>query len=662
MLTLIEPVRPPVNTMSYLLQGSANGRSIIPNLDEFVKSGSNDSPSLAFRAARQGHIFILEMLLDSSLEDLYEKKQFLTTQLNDHTLHRQSLFRKRYFLHLQRLVLRDFYLKYGAAGTLFLEELDSEIRYQLDQAIHKLVLYHRNTLRHTQEAIIDGNAVSLNTELRVKLHKEFQEKIISDANSVIISPFHKITDKNKQTISQPKTLEELQDLYDNQIPTKIKNITKYVKELDQEHQSLKDDLATTLESISSAKKARTARSYELLSELVAKKIFRPAAELRKISTLTSLPEVKSTLVDQETGNTLMHEALMNGEYLAALYLKEKGHSFFSKNYTGKSAIDMQDSEGNSLLLHLASKGDYEQICGLLIKGAKPNLTNNRNQSLLDSRVGNNTFLHFVIDKINATGYNSKYMHILLMLVTQSVRMTHLFATNSSNTTALEKLQKFPEKEKKQFFKLLKASRKVDHFTSEFQVDINWAIWQHFFQLLKPTPAPTPTNWKNLLSSLKQENKPDVALQRQFLEGVCSHLHTAKNSKSDSQLFSFLKEKLKTLKLDPKTLQMYNNNLEFYSLDLRKRSGVRKQSTDFYSIQNGEPARDCFLKQKSSYEAVSSQLPPSPKANDKTQAEDQTIAEQKVCFDPIFTTLKDKPPVRCIDPLHWFEHPRTKLVR
>ncbi len=658
MMTLVEERRP-VDTMSYLQQGSANGKSIIPNLDDYLRLNT-DSSSLAFQAARKGHIFVLEMLLDSSLEGLYEKEKLLTTQLHNHQLHRQSLFRKRYFLHVQRLVLSDFYLKYGAAGALFLKELESEICYQLDQAIYKLALYHRSALRRAEETIIDGKRVPLNTELRVKLHREFQEKIVADANSVIISVYHTISDKNNETILIPKNLKELEYIYYTQLPTKIKNITQFVKDIDEEHQSLTDELAATLEAISQAKKAREARNFTFLSRLAAIKCFRISSELKTISTLTALPEVRSTVADEETGNTLMHEALMNGEYITALYLNEKGHSFFWKNKSGTAVVDVQDSKGNFLLLHLAGKGEYEKICDLLLDGAKDDLLNHQHQGLLDIKAGNNTFLNFIIDKINATGFDSKYMHILLMLIAKSVRIAHLL-TSIGNTTPLEKLLKFPEKEQKQIFKLLKTSRKADHFASEFQSDINFAIWHDFFALLKPAPTPITTNWKNLLSGLKQDNIQQITVHRPFLESVCSHLHDAKHLKSDKALFSFLNEKLKTLKADSKTLTMYKNYLETYNVDQKKRLQGRIQLKDFYSIQSGEPARDCYLKVKSSYGAMRPQLPPASKTIEHSTVSVQNSPKKEVCFDPVFTSPKRKTNAKDVDPFHWFDQPSAKLV-
>lgn len=615
----------PFNLTNEFLDELRKTKSVIPNdLAQYSDSKDSFSYLTALLAARNGDVIILELLLNFNLSTLHETSQQLQLKFFNYNSQRSSLLRRRHLLKTQQSILEDFYQNYGIKGMEHLDKLDVILRRTIDKMLYALIMLHRSYLRAATGTYYNGEFVILTTELRVQIHKEYSNLLAKEANEITIN----VLGKNFQ---------ELESLY-NLLGGKIVATYYAMQFLEKENKSTKEEAHQIASKILRAQRTRERHCFELLAQLQESRDFKPSSQMKQIEKIMKLPEVNATVFNPINGNSLLHEALLNGEYFTALYLIKKGHPLLTTNFSGQRAIDAQDKHGNFLLLYLAYKKEYDLICDYILQNARANLVNHDNVGLLDVVVDNNSLLQFLLDKLSSTNYLIKHKSVLLRITALAIEIKHLLIRVHPNITVFEKILQLPSNEKSIILATLRRFKFSEHFHSRFQVDVNFAMWQHFFTLVDQQAV---TGFRKWIQGISRNNSLN---QLKFMEGVSLHLKESQHGESDVKLFQSLLQMLKEFNVDFQIQNLYCIYLtRFCEYADRPLNGN-------YLTLTKKDRRDCYL--DSSYRFVSEALP--EKTSRITQPM-QTLPINKESYSSIFAKNESKKTnSKCVDPLQWFE--------
>lgn len=554
----------------------------VPSLKEYLTPDSN-ATDIAFRAAANGHTLILEIILDDSLCQHRKQLSELKAKIARYHATRLSLLRKYHFLKIERLFanlllnVEILVNELGIPGLEHINVIDLAMQKTIDHIMHSLVLSNRASLTQAKTAFVRDELVTLTTEARLKLHLQFRTDLIHEVKYV--------EQRLNDTFSQP-------DIPALQPDLQIRNVIKEIEELINETtKSLKlnkkelrkflsslDMLNQTIEKIN---QARINKILNLINSSHQQGSFKPNNQLDDIELILKMGAVNNLQVDSQN-NSLLHVALLHGRYETAIYLVSKKHDLFAPNSLGVKAIDIQDAQGNFLLLYLAAQGRYDNLCEHIERGANISLINKDHLGILNVTFANKTFLHYLIANINST----KHFKILLNFIKQSLPAGCLL-TEVAGKTFFEIILELPEQQKETLLVTLKGARLADHFYSPFQCDINFALWQHFFFLVKQQSLGWFDKKKGNI------NKPSTIEQLKFMDGICKQLSEAVLSCNDSHLYRFLTETISHLQLPPEPTQRYNRYL-VSSLYSREAHNSKVKNNGKYYIHDKSEAQDCYL--------------------------------------------------------------------
>lgn len=560
------------NTFEFLFENKkmAN-KPVQPDLKIYLAALSQGPEALAFLAARNGDILILEKILHSRIFNLSRSVTQNKEKIRSHQfiIQREALLRREKVLVKIISILEAFYQKHGARkGFYQLDELQAEISFEVDKLIKSFTDEYKKRLIDQQEDYINGQLVKLDAQSRATKLNQFKQSLRNDLATV-------------DTRISDLTLTQITDFYTN-TKNKLTQLRLLIQEVDKQHQLCMESLPKALTELDGELKEHEKSFCALLSQLIDAKEYRSDSVTAKI---LELPEINVDVIDPETGNNLLHEALRFGQFPTALYLIFKGLNYKIQNKAGLPAIDTQDSNGDSLLHYLARTQQYETLCPLILNGAKLDSVNLQQQQMIDISADNKTFYHFLNERMASGNKRGCYFDTLAVIAKKCLTIPHLLTSGNIN----------PPKNVK-ILEILKEARFADqNFKSPFQADVNFAMWKHFFFLINPENTK-----QSILDKLFGSNLSPVEDQLKYLLVLYQHLKNAKSNQStDEALLAFLQKMVQNLSLPPAVKDEYQNYIDIANGNLKKgnKSG--------YLTRSAHETRNCYL--NSSYKRITEQV-------------------------------------------------------
>lgn len=494
----------------------------------------------------------------------------------DQTKQRQTLQldRKMRLINAQVDIMFTFY--YEKINIVPLEndyaELKKLLQVKTDKILNDFLQSYERLLANNKAVYHNGEFILLTPTLRKQFIATYKNKIRRERENTLISVYN-------------KTTEELKEKYDS-LSRWVTQLYKALSSHNRDKKLLNEQVSRTLMMITDAHKQRILNSHDIIIQLhqMQLRAFNIIRDVPGFYNVIKLPTISLHVQHPDTGNTLLHEALAHGEYQTALYLMQKGHSLTTSNNQGVRAIDMQDKHGHFLLLHLAAKKDYDRICDLILQGARIDLVDHRDQGLLDIEVNGHSFLNFLFNKLDSPDPEARYQQIFLRLACMTISFRHLLIRTPSDSTIFERLLTLPTARKNKIVQTLHMKR-TEHFKSHFQVDINFALWQHFSILIEEHSL------NDVLKFFRNITRESMLLQLKFMEGSYIALQRAKHDLNDEQLYRYIINLLKDIRLPSHARVNYLNYLRRYAEFEHRGSQPELQS---YAILLPDDARDCFF--------------------------------------------------------------------
>lgn len=598
-------------------------KAVIPNLDGYLEMGKLNPATIAFRAARNGDIIILEILLNSNISKLgqnYTELQALSQKEEDRKV-RLDLLRDYHLLCLQKTIVENFYKRHSLKGMAHLDDLEATLKGKLFGVWYAFGKEYLVMLKKLSEINHNGKVLQLTRERRAKLYLEYLKK--TEDKRI---PSFEVDGKN---------LEQLEQEYFSLLE-KINRWKQSISFLKREEKLLKQNAIEARNQIFKAVIERNIYNHELLLALHRSGDLKHSLHSSKIKKIMDQSEVPIETTDPSNGNSLLHEALSNGEYLAADYLIAKGHPLFSRNFSGLRAIDTQDQKGNFYLRYLATKKKYDLICDYILMGAGIDLINHDNESILDVVRDNDSLLQFLIRKLSNPDCSEKYRMVFSRILAISFGLQHLSLQDRQDVTVFELLHNLPDKEKKQICSTLTTFKISEIFNSKFEADVNYVLWLHFFKLITTKPSNSLRAISDAFKSLTgTSKKTELLLQLKLIGGLYTHLKRAKQEGCDKKLFLFLKSILSEISAPVEIEILYKLYLKTYDEDLHHRRPGRKN----YAIFLPQEKMECYI-YTPTYKFIARSLP---------QGNAEPIEKQEnISYPPVLVQQKEKQPLRTSD--------------
>ncbi len=409
----------------------------------------------------------------------------------------------------------------------FVDNLQTEIDFRTWQTLRKWQLDHRHMLANNQEINHLGKIVSVDLALRVKLHKQFTDKIGILSIETCFN-FKGTTEQQAQGYYED-LLKKISST-ENQIINSEKNLNSLLEDLIKLQKERASEVGTHQE-----------KKYRFLSQ------FSVFVKRHQLAT-AFLFKIDLNYIDICSGDNLMHLAIQSGQFETALFLHKKAIDIFHQNNHQISAIDSQDSMGNGLLHYLITQGKYTLACKLLSAGADCNLRNNKKQTFLDLSYQHQTFLQFLLTHINNDSDNSLYLVILFRLFGSAFNFSQLTAVDSHGKNVFTYMHALKNPIKEMVFAYFKEHWLNQSFSSEFQEKIRDEMWEHLNFLMTELSG----SW--VYKKLHGIDNHYINKQLKLLGCLHDALNQALASNEDTKLFSTLKNLLSK-----------NKDLKFYHL-------------------------------------------------------------------------------------------------
>jgi ankyrin repeat protein len=613
---------------------------------------------IAIKAAKKGDLAVLKIILDPApisereikIQKVYQK--YLETKA--------ALERKIEIRQIQTSVLKSHYLKYGRDILLHWHEVESTLNRRLDELLYQFRVADQKMLAQCEVTFIDGVPVKLNQKLRVSLHRKFSEQLskqfeeenywigkIKFEKSLELFKKELLSTKPPPKEAQVKLLQlllcslfltrsELISEYEGLLKD-ISLLPKQLKQLTKEYSVIKNEINKINLARNYAHAKHVDKKYRLLAAIFESNPMRflPEKERVHIENITNF-QIELTFKDSSTGNNLMHFALEKSQFETARYLIKKGIDYKELNNAGTAAIDVQDINGNTFLHYLVKKDHHKLACDFLSNGANCDLMNQKRESIFDLTGQKQSLIHFLIRK-----YSSKQKEmdagLMLHLVSQNfLKLSSLFIKDSQQITAYSLLHKLSPKLKNALLKVFINANLQQNFTSEFQADINFDLWQHF----KYLNSIYGMSWFNKVINIVIISQQEIEYQLKFLIILQQKLTEAISLGTDINLQSFITKNLENYHLPD---EIYNS----YKTHLRRASLVKHSTEDAYLNlvpSQQKTTRFFFL------------------ANDFSMRKEVIVEEppKATNSNPLAppTPRKShffKPPIKkCTDPFNWFE--------